>query len=144
MITRINESTTLSTHLSCECKCRSNGKNVIQINFGITINVNMSVKNDVYLKKDYIWNPSTCNSENGKYVANIMGDSGISCDEIIELLVKKATFKTQNFYILVTFLLIAVVLLIAVNIYFYLIKYQEKRKYLLPFYNTNNKLKQVL
>ena len=57
---------------------------------------------------------------------------------------KKATFKTQNFYVLVTFLLITVVLLIAVNIYFYLIKYQEKRKYLLPFYNTNNKLKQVL
>ena len=90
VITRINESTTLTTHLSCQCRCRADGKNVIQINVGITINVNMSVKNDVYLEKDYVWNPSTCNSENGKYVANIMDDSGIICDEIIEFLMKKS------------------------------------------------------
>ena len=45
-------------------------KNVIQINGGITINVNVSVKNVMYVKKDYIWNPSTCNCKNGKYFAS--------------------------------------------------------------------------
>ena len=36
-------------------------QNVIQINSGIMINVNVSVKNLMYVKKEYIWNPFTCN-----------------------------------------------------------------------------------
>ena len=36
---------------------------------------------------------------------------------------KKATCKKHNFYILLAFLLITIALLIAVNIYCYLIKY---------------------
>ena len=36
---------------------------------------------------------------------------------------KKETCKTQNFYILLAFILITVKILIAVNIYCYLIKY---------------------
>ena len=36
---------------------------------------------------------------------------------------KKATFKAQNVYILLAFLLITIALLIAVSIYCYLIKY---------------------
>ena len=55
-------------------------KNVIQINGRITINVNVSVKNITYVKKN--WNPATCNCENGKYLASIMDDSVITCDEI--------------------------------------------------------------
>ena len=51
-------------------------QNVIQINGGITINVDMSVKNVIYVKK-IVWNPSTCNCENGKYLASIMDDSAI-------------------------------------------------------------------
>ena len=47
---------------------------------------------------------------------------------------KNITRKTQSFYILLTFLLITIALLIAVSIYCYLIKYQ--RKHLLPFHNT--------
>ena len=35
-------------------------------------------------EKDYIWNPATCNSENGKYLASIIDDSVITCDEIIK------------------------------------------------------------
>ena len=41
---------------------------------------------------------------------------------------KKATCKTQNFYILLAFLLITIALLIAVSIYFYLIKYRARQK----------------
>ena len=58
-------------------------KDVIQINGGITINVDVNVKN-VMCVKDYTWNPSTCNCENGKYSASIMDNSAITCDEIRE------------------------------------------------------------
>ena len=57
-------------------------ENVIQINGGITVNVDVSVKNAMYVKKDYIWNPATCSCENGKYFASIMVDSTITCDDI--------------------------------------------------------------
>ena len=83
----------------------------------------------MYVKK-IVWNPATCNRENGKYLASIMDDSAIVRDEIIESYddktnfnEKNATCKTQNFYILLGFLLITIGLLIAVSIYCYLIKY---------------------
>ena len=57
---------------------------------------------------------------------------------------RKAICKTQNFYILLAFLLITIALLIAVNIYRYLRKYRAKQKYLLPFRDTTNELKQVI
>ena len=44
MITGRNELKTLTKHISCTCKCRFDGKNVIQINGGITINVDVTVK----------------------------------------------------------------------------------------------------
>ena len=57
---------------------------------------------------------------------------------------KKATWKMQSLYILLAFLLIAIALLIALSIYCYFVKYQAKKKHLLPFHNTNNKLREVL
>ena len=51
MITRKNESKILTKDLSCECKCRFDEKNVIQINGGITINVDVSVKNGMYIER---------------------------------------------------------------------------------------------
>ena len=44
-------------------------------------------------KKDYIWNPSTCPCENVKYLGGIIGDTVITCDDIIEL-VKSIPTKT--------------------------------------------------
>ena len=63
-----------------------------------------------------------------------MYDSASTCDETIESyeeevrtvptnVNKKATCKTQNFYILLAFLLITIAFLIAISIYCYLIKY---------------------
>ena len=46
-----NESKTLTKHIPCECKCRFDGKNIIQINVGITINLDLSVKKMIYVKK---------------------------------------------------------------------------------------------
>ena len=52
MIAGINESKTLTKNISCKCKCINlMQQNVIQINGGITINVNVSVKNITYVKK---------------------------------------------------------------------------------------------
>ena len=72
-----------------------------------------------------------------------MDDSGIICDEIIDVKEtnfneKDITCKTQNYYILLAFLLITITLLIAVSINCYLIKYQAKN--ILSFHNTNNEL----
>ena len=142
-------------------------ENVIQINGGIIINVDVSKKCPAY-EKDHVVNPVTCSCENGNYLANIMDDSAISCDEVKDVgeeaksnveaktsgektktittnfNEKKATGKTQNLYILFAFLLITIALLIDVSIYCYLIKYQAKQKQLLPFHSTNCELKQVL
>ena len=57
---------------------------VTQINGGIIINVDVSVKKRHVCDKDYVSNPATCNCENEKYLANIMHDSAIMCDKIIE------------------------------------------------------------
>ena len=95
-------------------------------------------------------------------LASIIDDSVITCDNIrdtdaeaksndkaksnddetkINFDKKKGTCKTQNFYILIAFLLITIALLIAVSNYCYLRKYQAKQKYLPPFHFTNDKLK---
>ena len=42
---------TLTKHVSYECKCRFDGRNVIQVKGGITIYVDMSVKKVMYVKK---------------------------------------------------------------------------------------------
>ena len=56
---------------------------------------------------------------------------------------KNVICKTKIFYNLLAFLLITIALLVIVSIYCYLIKYKAKQKHLLPFYVTNNKLKEV-
>ena len=81
-----------------------------------------------------------------------MNDSAIIFNEVIESYTKlspkddekktsfnekKITCKTQNFYSLHAFLLIAVAILTAVSINCYLIKILQK--HLLPFKNTNDK-----
>ena len=64
-----------------------------------------------------------------------MDNSVITPDEIMKGAVatnfneKKATCKTQNFYILLAFLLITTALLISVSTYCHLIKYQTKQTF---------------
>ena len=68
----------------------------------------------------------------------------IVCDEIIDTDVKSynkeiksvpknITCETKSFHVLLAYLLITTALLIAVGIYYYLIKYKAKQKHLLPF-----------
>ena len=80
-----------------------------------------------------------------KIIASIVDDSAIICDYVIEshdeqinLSEKKAICITQNFFILLVFLLIAIALLIAVSIYCYLIKYQRNIYYHFVAQNVNS------
>ena len=78
------------------------------------------------------------NCKNGIYLASIIDDSAIMCDEVIESFdkgtktnpknfnEKKAACDMQNFYVLFAFLLITIVSLMIVIIYCYMIKYQAK------------------
>ena len=71
-----------------------------------------------------------------------MDYSAIMCDEFIDSYDKGIYNKEAiNLYILLSFLLITIVLLIAVSIHWYLIKYHAMQKQLLPFLVTNNELK---
>ena len=108
----------------------------------------------------------TCTCESGKYLGSITAEI-LNCDEIIEatkifptktlpikavltktitakpvptnLNEKRVTCNTENFYVLLTFLLIIVSLFIIVSIYCCLIKHRSKQKHLLPYYETSNK-----
>ena len=51
MITGINESKTLTKHISTTANVNFMKQNVSEINGRITINVDVSVKNIIYLKK---------------------------------------------------------------------------------------------
>ena len=115
-------------------------------------------------KTNHIWNHVSCSCENDKYLRSIIDDSVITCDEIIEetktIPTKSISAKTiptkitstktvltkctsTDFYILLTFILIIIALLIAASIYCYLIKYQAKQKPLLPCHYTSSKLKET-
>ena len=72
MITRINESKTLTKHIPRKCKCKFDGRKC---------NSNQKWNNDKFwceckkhhrCEKDYTWNPATCSCENGKYLASII------------------------------------------------------------------------
>ena len=83
MITEINELKTLLRHISCKYKWKFNGKKC---------NSDQWWNNDKFpceflkchvSEKDHTWDPATCSCENGKYLASIVDDSTIACDEII-------------------------------------------------------------
>ena len=62
----------------------------------------MRVKNIIYVKQNHIWNPSKCSCENGKYLASIMNDSAIMCDEVIKSYHKKAKTSFNKFQQILT------------------------------------------
>ena len=121
--------------------------------------------------KDYVcengdWNNGMCTCKNGKYSGSIVSDSVIRCDENIKVTKtvptrtvaakltstksaatnfneKKVTCKIKRFYILTTFLLITIPLLIIVSIYGYFVKYRSKQEHSLPHNIGNNKWKEI-
>ena len=67
--------------------------------------------------------------ENEKYLASILDDSVITCDEVVKKLFGKTSMKIKQpvkHKISLAFLLITIPLLMAVSIYCYLTKHQAK------------------
>ena len=132
--------------ISRKCKCRFDGRESNSYQWWNNNKYQCECKK-CYVCEKNVWNPATCSSENGKYLASIMDNSAIICDEVIDAGTKsndeakwydetnfnekKTTCKKLNFHSLLAFLLIAIALLIAVIIYCDFIKYQAKRKRLL-------------
>ena len=156
LITGLNKSKTITKHISFEWKCKFDVKvNVIQINGGIMINVNASTESAVYVKKYYVLNAATCSCKDGKYLANIMNESVITCDEIPDADEETITVPTNfnekkynlwnnNLYTWLPFLLIRFAILIGVSIYFYLIKYKNKTKPLITVLGAKKGIKEAI
>ena len=84
MITGISESKILTKHRSCECKCKFDGKKSNSSQKWNNDKCLCECKKHDICGKDYIWNPATCCCKNSKYLASIIDESVITCDEIIE------------------------------------------------------------
>ena len=90
--------------------------------------------------KYFVTDAATCICENCKYLASIIDNPIITCDESIweaktaptNFNQTKITCKTKPFYISFAFSLTTIVLLVVLSIYCYLIKYQIKQKHLWP------------
>ena len=152
MITRINEANILTKHISCDCKCKFNGKkcnsNQKWNNEQCRYESKYRIKHRVY-EKDYVWDSGTCACEineylkNYDYMKNIIDGSVSTCDEIINTPEtmsinssnKSITYK-MDCYILSPILLVTVLLLNIVIICYYCIKHrQNKEAYYLEKYS---------
>ena len=78
MITGINESKTLTKHISCKCKCRFDARKCNSDQWWNNDKCRCQCKKRHVCEKDYTWNRSTYNCENGIYVASIMDNSTVT------------------------------------------------------------------
>ena len=85
IITGINKSKTLTKHISCEFKCKFDGRTCNSNQWWNNDKGRCECKKHHICEKDYVWNPAKRNSKNGKDLASIMDDSMIKWDEIIQL-----------------------------------------------------------
>ena len=75
---------TLTKHVSCEFKCKFNVRKCNSNQKWNDYKYRCECKKHHICEKDYTWNPATCSCENGKYLASIIYDLVITCDEIID------------------------------------------------------------
>ena len=73
MTTGINESGTLTKHISCKCDCKFGGRKWIS-------NHNRFFE----CKKGCFWNLATCSCKNGKYAGSIIDNLVVICSKIVE------------------------------------------------------------
>ena len=75
-------------------------QNASQINGGVSVKkcwCQCKCKKHHLCEKHYFWDPATCKYENGKYLASIMDDSVITCDEVLELYNEEIKTIPTNF-----------------------------------------------
>ena len=95
MIARINESKTSTKHLLCKCVCRFDGRKWNSDQWWNNDTCRCECNKRHVCEKDYVWNPATCSCENGNYLASIMDDSAITCEEIIESCDKNKNYSNN-------------------------------------------------
>ena len=96
MITGINELKTLTKQTSCECKCRFDGRKYNSAEWWNNDKCKCECTKRHVCEKDYTWNLSTCNYENGKYLGSIMDNLTITCDETVVSYDKDKTKTIQT------------------------------------------------
>ena len=99
MITGINESKISTKLVLCRCKCKLDGRkcssnqtwnnNSVGVSVKIMKIITINKARTEHNQKDYIWNLATCSCKNCKYLANVIDESVIMCDEIINALRSK-------------------------------------------------------
>ena len=128
MITGIDEFKTLTKHISCECKCKFDGRKYNSEQWWNNDKCWCECKKCHVCEKGYVWNLATCSYENGYYLESFLDDSAIICDKVIDVEAdgksddtgksydeetervptnfneKKAACKTQDFYVLLAIL----------------------------------------
>ena len=67
MTTNINECKTVTKHISGQCKCKFDGTEWKSSQWWNSTNCQCECQKIHVCEKDYVWNPATCNCENGKY-----------------------------------------------------------------------------
>ena len=101
MITKINESRTLTKHVSYKFECKFDGS---KCNLNEKWNNDKcrclckNLKDHRVCTKDYFWNPATCSCKNGKCAGNIIGDSVVICDKIINVTKSTSTKAVPTIY----------------------------------------------
>ena len=96
MITGIDESKTLTKHISCECKFRFDGRKCNSDQWWNNDKCRCECNKCQVCEKDYVWNASTCNWENGRYLESITDNSAIVCDEVIESHDEETNFNDKK------------------------------------------------
>ena len=91
MVTGINESKSLTKHISCKCKCKFDGAKCKSNQWWNNNKCRCECKKHHICEKDYVWNPAAFDCENGKHLASIIDK--IVYDEIIE--VKETNFTEK-------------------------------------------------
>ena len=82
MITGINESKTLTKHISCECKYKFGKRKYNSNQWWNNDKCWCDCKEHDIFEKDHLCNPSTCIYKNETYLASIIGDSVITDDKL--------------------------------------------------------------
>ena len=108
MITGINESQALTKYNSCKYKCKFDERKCNSQQWWNNNKCWCECKNHHICEKDYICNPAPYACENWKYLASIMDDSVITCDEVLESYNEKTIeIKESNFISTSPFVLLA-------------------------------------
>ena len=84
MITEMNELQTLTKHISYGCKCKFDGRKHNSDQWQNNDKHRCDCKKHNIWEKVNVWNRATGRYENGKYLLNIMDDSAVICDKIID------------------------------------------------------------